>query len=199
VSLTAGEEGHPDRREGPVSGPLAVGRIKDRASNAPARGYNACPVRKMRAHGSLKPSGCLRGLVRPPHAHPAFAAIRGPGVFFLFGRVPAAGSLCRRPSTEARRTSQPSSGSRPAARGKWWKRPERAEKRLAGSRLRPPVQDAACFSRRRWTEDGIRMASRYLATVRRAMSMPESRRTFTIVSSERTSLAGSSSMSLRMR
>jgi hypothetical protein len=33
-----------------------------------------------------------------------------------------------------------------------------------------------CFSRRRCTEDGIRIASRYFATVRRAISMPAARR-----------------------
>ena len=34
---------------------------------------------------------------------------------------------------------------------------------------------ARCFSRRRCTEEGIRIASRYFATVRRAMSMPLAR------------------------
>ena len=47
----------------------------------------------------------------------------------------------------------------------------------------------ASLSRRRWTEEGMRSASRYLATVRRAMSMPESRSTLTMVSSDRTASA----------
>ena len=52
--------------------------------------------------------------------------------------------------------------------------------------MRPCRQTAAaCLSRRRWTEDGMRIASRYLATVRRAMSTPASRRSSTIVSSDR--------------
>src|SRR5258707_4759747 len=42
-----------------------------------------------------------------------------------------------------------------------------------------------CLSRRRCTEEGIRIASRYFATVRRAISMPDSRNRSTIVSSER--------------
>ncbi len=45
---------------------------------------------------------------------------------------------------------------------------------------------AICFSRRRCTEDGIRIASRYFATVRRAMSMPAARSISTIVSSDST-------------
>ena len=35
-----------------------------------------------------------------------------------------------------------------------------------------------CLSRRRCTDDGIRIASRYFATVRRAMSIPEPRSPF---------------------
>ena len=58
---------------------------------------------------------------------------------------------------------------------------------------------AACFSRRRCTEDGMRIASRYLATVRRAMSMPASRSLSTMVSSESTSAAVSASINWRMR
>ena len=45
----------------------------------------------------------------------------------------------------------------------------------------------ASFSRRRSTEDGIRSPSRYLATVRRAMSMPASRSFWTMASSDSTS------------
>ena len=48
---------------------------------------------------------------------------------------------------------------------------------------------SACFSRRRCTDDGIRIASRYFATVRRAMSMPASRSCSTMVSSDSTSAA----------
>src|SRR5436305_12992353 len=48
---------------------------------------------------------------------------------------------------------------------------------------------SACFSRRRCTEEGMRIASRYFATVRRAMSMPASRSRSTMVSSDRTSCA----------
>src|SRR5579864_235509 len=58
---------------------------------------------------------------------------------------------------------------------------------------------ALCFSRRRCTDDGMRIASRYLATVRRAMSMPASRSLSTMVSSERTSLDGSASINCLMR
>jgi len=55
------------------------------------------------------------------------------------------------------------------------------------------------FSRRRWTEEGIPNASRYFATVRRAISMPSTFRRSTILSSERTSAAGSASIISRMR
>src|SRR4029079_968623 len=51
-----------------------------------------------------------------------------------------------------------------------------------------------CLSRRRCTEEGIRMASRYFATVRRAISIPDSRKRSTIVSSE--SIADGSSASI---
>src|SRR6266702_6650290 len=59
----------------------------------------------------------------------------------------------------------------------------------AGARARAahgaaPVE--TCLSRRRCTEEGIRIASRYFATVRRAMSMPAARNLSTIVSSDRT-------------
>src|SRR5476651_2520760 len=58
---------------------------------------------------------------------------------------------------------------------------------------------AASFSRRRCTEEGMRIASRYLATVRRAMSMPASRNLSTMVSSESTLAAASASINWRMR
>src|SRR5690348_15264871 len=41
-----------------------------------------------------------------------------------------------------------------------------------------------CLSRRRCTEEGMRMASRYLATVRRAISIPDPRNRSTMVSSD---------------
>src|SRR3546814_5360851 len=53
--------------------------------------------------------------------------------------------------------------------------------------------------RRRSTEDGIRIVSRYFATVRRAMSMPSDLRISTIRSSDRTTAGVSSSISARMR
>src|SRR5918992_5692330 len=59
--------------------------------------------------------------------------------------------------------------------------------------------DTACLARRRCTEDGIRSASRYLATVRRAISMPASRNLSTMVSSESTSRASSASINCLMR
>src|SRR5664279_110556 len=55
-----------------------------------------------------------------------------------------------------------------------------------------------CLSRRRCTEDGIRMASRYFATVRRAISMPVSRNRSTMVSSERITAGSSASISCLM-
>src|SRR5579863_3554157 len=55
-----------------------------------------------------------------------------------------------------------------------------------------------CLSRRRWTEEGIRIASRYFATVRRAISMPDSRNRSTIVSSERISVGSSASINCLM-
>ena len=55
------------------------------------------------------------------------------------------------------------------------------------------------FSRRRWTEDGIRIASRYLATVRLAISTPVSCNNDTILSSERTFLGSSESINCRIR
>ena len=58
---------------------------------------------------------------------------------------------------------------------------------------------ACSFSRRRWTEDGMRIASRYLATVRRAMSMPALRSSSTIESSDSTLSALSSSIICLMR
>src|SRR6202049_3362431 len=60
-----------------------------------------------------------------------------------------------------------------------------------------PVE--TCLSRRRCTEEGIRIASRYFATVRRAMSMPASRNFSTMVSSDSTSAAGSASIKCLMR
>ena len=48
-------------------------------------------------------------------------------------------------------------------------------------------------SRRRWIDEPMPIASRYLATVRRAMSIPASRNLSTIVSSDSTSAAGSAS------
>src|SRR5262249_48829362 len=56
-----------------------------------------------------------------------------------------------------------------------------------------------CFSRRRCTEEGMRIASRYLATVRLAISIPAPRSFSTMVSSESTSRGLSASMSRRMR
>src|SRR3954468_742574 len=55
-----------------------------------------------------------------------------------------------------------------------------------------------CLSRRRCTEDGIRIASRYFATVRRAISIPDSRNRSTMVSSERIALAASASINCLM-
>src|ERR1700679_210695 len=55
-----------------------------------------------------------------------------------------------------------------------------------------------CLSRRRCTEDGIRIASRYFATVRRAISMPDSRNRSTMVSSDRIAEASSWSISCLM-
>src|SRR4051812_41050372 len=52
-----------------------------------------------------------------------------------------------------------------------------------------------CLSRRRCTEDGIRIASRYFATVRRAISMPASRNRSTMVSSDRIAATCSVSIS----
>ena len=49
-----------------------------------------------------------------------------------------------------------------------------------------PWRGLTLRSRRRWTEEGIPNSSRYLATVRRAISMCSSRNRWTIVSSERT-------------
>src|SRR5947209_5392390 len=51
-----------------------------------------------------------------------------------------------------------------------------------------------CLSRRRCTEDGMRIASRYFATVRRAISMPASRNRSTMVSSDRIAVALSASI-----
>src|SRR5215208_3586815 len=61
------------------------------------------------------------------------------------------------------------------------------------------IADTACLARRRCTDDGIRMASRYLATVRRAISMPASRNLSTMVSSESTSWPSSASINCLMR
>src|SRR5882672_1238152 len=55
-----------------------------------------------------------------------------------------------------------------------------------------------CLSRRRCTEDGIRIASRYFATVRRAISIPDSRNRSTMVSSERISAGSSASINCLM-
>ena len=55
-----------------------------------------------------------------------------------------------------------------------------------------------CLSRRRCTEEGIRIASRYFATVRRAISMPVSRNRSTMVSSERIAAGASASISRLM-
>src|ERR1700680_3880125 len=60
-----------------------------------------------------------------------------------------------------------------------------------------PVE--TCLSRRRCTEEGIRIASRYFATVRRAMSMPAARNLSTMVSSDRTSSGRSASISCLIR
>ena len=61
------------------------------------------------------------------------------------------------------------------------------------------TRSAMRFSRRRWTEEGMRIASRYLATVRRAMSMPSPFSFSTILSSDRTSAGASASISCLMR
>ena len=55
-----------------------------------------------------------------------------------------------------------------------------------------------CLSRRRCTEEGIRIASRYFATVRRAISMPETRNRSTMVSSDRITAGSSASISCLM-
>ena len=55
----------------------------------------------------------------------------------------------------------------------------------------PGALAASCFSRRRCTDEGIRIASRYFATVRRAISMPASRSCSTMVSSDSTFCADS--------
>src|SRR3546814_13788934 len=53
--------------------------------------------------------------------------------------------------------------------------------------------------RRRSTEDGIRIASRYFPTVRRAMSMPSDLTISTIPSSDNTTAGAASWLSARMR
>ena len=58
---------------------------------------------------------------------------------------------------------------------------------------------AVCFSRRRCTEEAMRIASRYFATVRRAISIPASRSFSTMVSSDRTCAGFSASISCLMR
>src|SRR6195256_859696 len=55
-----------------------------------------------------------------------------------------------------------------------------------------------CLSRRRCTEDGMRIASRYFATVRRAISIPDSRNRSTMVSSERITAGSSASINCLM-
>src|SRR3982074_1920055 len=55
-----------------------------------------------------------------------------------------------------------------------------------------------CLSRRRCTEEGIRIASRYFATVRRAISMPDSRNRSTMVSSGGITAGSSASISCLM-
>src|SRR5205085_12477393 len=70
---------------------------------------------------------------------------------------------------------------------------------LCGHHTLSPRRAAICFSRLLCTEEGMRSASRYLATVRRAISMPSRLSCSTILSSESTALAGSASMSSRMR
>src|SRR5215471_10297775 len=61
------------------------------------------------------------------------------------------------------------------------------------------AQISIIFSRRRCTEEGILIASRYFATVRRAISTPSIRNNSTILSSESVSSAGSAPIKLRMR
>src|SRR5262245_50688499 len=61
-----------------------------------------------------------------------------------------------------------------------------------------PPKDV-CFSRRRCTDEAIRIASRYFATVRRAMSIPASRSFSTMVSSDSTCSGLSASISCLMR
>src|SRR5712692_223043 len=56
-----------------------------------------------------------------------------------------------------------------------------------------------CFSRRRCTDEAIRIASRYFATVRRAMSMPATRSFSTMVSSDSTCSGLSASISCLIR
>src|SRR5262249_45757631 len=58
---------------------------------------------------------------------------------------------------------------------------------------------AACFSRRRCTDEEIRIASRYFATVRRAMSIPASCSFSTMVSSDSTCSGLSASISCLIR
>src|SRR5690606_38095972 len=60
-------------------------------------------------------------------------------------------------------------------------------------------QFCAALSRRRCTEDGMRIASRYLATVLRAMSIPVPRNISTMRSSDSTASGGSWSISALIR
>ena len=55
------------------------------------------------------------------------------------------------------------------------------------------------LSRLRCTDEGIPMASRYFATVRRAISIPSARRRSTIVSSDKTFALSSPSISFLIR
>ena len=73
----------------------------------------------------------------------------------------------------------------------------------AGQDRSPPAGDCAYISarliRRRWTLEGMFRLSRYLATVRRAISMPKPVRISTIWSSDSTSSGLSSSTSCLIR
>lgn len=70
---------------------------------------------------------------------------------------------------------------------------------LRGLRTLILLYPARAITLRRCTEDGMRKASRYLATVRRAMSTPVSRKISTMRSSESGSCTTSPSIRLLMR
>ena len=86
------------------------------------------------------------------------------------------------------RRSQLAGVGKGARQGPWWRghRAPCACRTAAAELRRPQDQAGTAFSRLRCTEDGMRSASRYLATVRRAMSTPSCRNRSTIASSDRT-------------